>query len=382
MAAITGALIGGGLALAGAKKAKKAADADRAQSQEVMDRLAQVQFNPFSTSGFGGAGVQFGPGDQAQFNLGGFGDIFGQLGGIGQGGLAGGQAAQLAAMGQFPGAAFGQLGALGQQAFGRAQDIGAGGFQRVLQNQLFGRAGELAGQTDFTGLRDQTLGTLRQQAAPFEERAFGGLQENLFATGRLGSSGGALQTEAFARGLGEADLSRQLQATQVAQTQQAQNAALARQFGGMGAGLAGLEDKMLGSAFQRFGGTAGLGADLQRQLFGQGSTIFAQGLQGLAGQQSIMDSILGLGTFGANLGAQRASTDIAAAGGQAQVMAQQGPSGGDLTGAFLSQAGQGIAGGGANGLFNSIGGFFGGGGGGGSIDPNSPNFDIDAFIGN
>ncbi|MHC4302755.1 MAG: hypothetical protein ACYS7Y_36310 [Planctomycetota bacterium] len=353
MAAITGALIGGGLALAGAKKAKKAADADRAQSQEVMDRLAQVQFNPFSTSGFGGAG-----------------------------GLAGGQAAQLAAMGQFPGAAFGQLGALGQQAFGRAQDIGAGGFQRVLQNQLFGRAGELAGQTDFTGLRDQTLGTLRQQAAPFEERAFGGLQENLFATGRLGSSGGALQTEAFARGLGEADLSRQLQATQVAQTQQAQNAALARQFGGMGAGLAGLEDKMLGSAFQRFGGTAGLGADLQRQLFGQGSTIFAQGLQGLAGQQSIMDSILGLGTFGANLGAQRASTDIAAAGGQAQVMAQQGPSGGDLTGAFLSQAGQGIAGGGANGLFNSIGGFFGGGGGGGSIDPNSPNFDIDAFIGN
>jgi hypothetical protein len=63
-------------------------------------------------------------------------------------------------------------------------------------------------------------------------------------------------------------------------------------------------------------------------------------------------------------------------------MAQQGPSGGDLTGAFLSQAGQNIAGGGANNLFNSIGGFFGGGGGGGSIDPNSPNFDIDAFIGN
>lgn len=105
-----------------------------------------------------------------------------------------------------------------------------------------------------------TLSALREQARPEEERAMAGLTDNLFATGRLGSTGGALQTEAFARGLGQADLSRQLAAGNEARLAQ-QN-----QFS-LGAGGMNLQDQLLNSAFGRFGQTSQLAADLNQARF-------------------------------------------------------------------------------------------------------------------
>lgn len=107
------------------------------------------------------------------------------------------------------------------------------------------------GRPSFQSVADSTLANLRAQAAPQEQQAFNKLGESLFGTGRTGTTGGALQTEAFARGLGQADLQRQLAAQQEARSVQT------------------LSDQLLNSAFGRFAQTQGLASDVQNQLFGQ-----------------------------------------------------------------------------------------------------------------
>ena len=344
---IFGALLGAGASLFGARSASRGASRDRALRQQQIDRLAGVEFNPFSSS-LGGFGVNFGSGGAPQFGLGNFSDIFGNLGTGANLGIDAASGIQRDAInGLDPNSPlFASL--LSSQGFGDAAGLGANGFQSALQNQFFGTAGQLGAQTDFSGLEASRLDTLRQQAAPFEERAFSGLQDNLFATGRLGTTGGGIQTEAFARGLGQADLSRQIAAGDFAQRQQAQNASLAGSFAGLGSNLAGLEDDLLTSAFSRFGQTAGLSQDLATGRFGLGQSLFGQGLQGLGAQQSILQSLLGFGEFGANLGAQRANTDLAAAGGSASI--PLGASGSDVNAAFFSQLGSNLLG--SNGLSN------------------------------
>lgn len=353
---LLGGALGLGSSIFGANKAAKAADADRRRQDELIARLSQVNFSPFAAmlgnTGFTGQGFQAGMFEPflQQFQQGPQGiDAAQQLQGQANQGLFDilgnqGQAANV----------------LSGQAFGQAGQLGAEGFQRGLQNTLFGQAQNLAGQTDFSGLRDQTLSTLREQAAPFEERAFGNLQQNLFSTGRLGSSGGALQTEAFARGLGQADLSRQLQATGVAQQQQMQNANIASQFAGTGQGIAGLENSLLNSAFQRFGSTTGLAADLNQQLFNRGGVGFNQGMTQLGGIGNIMSQLLDFGKFGANLGATQSNIDIAKAGGQANIMNNFGPTGGDIWGSFASSLGSNLlqGSGGIGELFSGLGGLF------------------------
>lgn len=114
---------------------------------------------------------------------------------------------------------------------------------------------------------NRTLSTLREQARPEEERAFAGLTDNLFATGRLGSTGGALQTEAFARGLGQADLSRQLAAGNEARLAQQNALGLGQGLFNAGTQGMGLQDQLINNAFGRFGQTAQLTADLNQARF-------------------------------------------------------------------------------------------------------------------
>lgn len=355
-----GAIAGLAGSLLGASSAAKAARAQQRMLKDQANVLNNIRFNPWGAN-FGGAGVDF-SGGQANFNMGQFGDLNQLFSNLALGGTAGGLGMQNAAN-----ASFGQneeiANALAALGAGQAGQLSQQGFQQGLQNQLFGQAGQLAGQTDFSALRDETLGTLRQQAQPFEERAFSSLQDNLFSTGRLGSSGGALQTEAFARGLGQADLQRQLQATGVAQQQQQQNANIANMFGGLGSNIAGLESQLLNNAFGRFGQTAGLAADLNQMRFGRGSTMFGQGLQGFEGQTGIMDNLLRLGTFGANLGSQAANTQLqgaSAAGGMLGGAAQQ-ATGGDIMGGLFSSLGSGLfdSGGGFGSIFSGLKGLFG-----------------------
>lgn len=190
---------------------------------------------------------------------------------------------------------------IGGNLFGAQGDIfrARQGVAPGLGNQAFNLAGgffnDLAGGGE--AARSQQLDLLRQQAAPFEERAFGNLQQNLFSTGRLGTSGGALQTEAFARGLGQADLSRQLAANQEGRAFQQNSFNLGQGLFGVGSGERSLSDQLLGNAFSRFGNFAGLAADVEGQRFGQN----LQGQQNLFGQlQSQFGNRLALGGFQQN----------------------------------------------------------------------------------
>jgi len=156
-------------------------------------------------------------------------------------------------------------------------------FQAGLQNQLFqGAQGQFQDAAQgFDQYRQQTLDQLRQQAQPFEDRAFGNLQQNLFSTGRMGSTGGGLQTEAFARGLGQADLQRQLQAGGEARNAQSQSLSVGSGLANQGSSIQSLQDQLLNGAFNRFGQ----------------SSQFAQGLS-----QDIYNRTLGSSQFGINAG--------------------------------------------------------------------------------
>lgn len=105
-----------------------------------------------------------------------------------------------------------------------------GAQQSGAANRMSAFAGSIPGTYD--QVYGNTLSNLREQAGVQNSRAFSGLQDNLFATGRMGTSGGALQTEAFARGLAQADAGYQLQAQQQAiAAQQQQQSLLNDAFG-------------------------------------------------------------------------------------------------------------------------------------------------------
>lgn len=215
----------------------------------------------------------------------------------------------------------GRVGSTLDDTQGQFQQLSAGGFQRPLQNTAFMGAGNQLADLNrvFGDVQSQTLGQLRAQAQPFEQRAFDSLQNNQFATGRLGSSGGALQTEAFARGLGQADLSRQLEATNQARLTQQNTLGLAQGLTGMGSGLAGMESDLLSSAFNRFGQTAQMASDLNRERFTRSmygdETMFSR-------LGSILGAQQGAAMMPSQLQGAQLQNVLSALGGQAGIQTQ------------------------------------------------------------
>ena len=256
----------------------------------------------------------------------------------------------------------------------------ASDFADALRTQAQGAFAAIPGTQEEA--RAESLRLMREQAAPFEERAFAGMQDKQFATGQMGTTGGGLQTEAFARGLGQADLQRQLSA--MAEGRAAQQAQL-----GLGTGLAGQQDMTLGNAMNRFGQMTGLAQSLGQDRFARTSNLantnFARAGQMLGlSPQMLQQQILGgqLGNMGAmlqnigginqtgynaaNFAQMLMANQAAARGGQAMManqMAQpdfsQANMWGQLGGSLMGLAAQG-------GIPNPFSGMFGGGGGGGS----------------
>jgi hypothetical protein len=278
-------------------------------------------------------------------------------------------------------------------AFGQslAGLTGTGVGQDVQNTAFSGANSQLADASrGFGDVRDSTLATLRAQAQPEETRAYDTLQNDLFSTGRSGSSGGALQTEAFARGLGQADLSRQLAANQEARTTQQNALGLGTGLAGVGSNIAGLNSDLLSSAFSRFGQTAGLAQGLDQQRFGNSVLLNQTGydraqnnfqnqvsaaqlptslqgqqlqlaLQALGGQSDLNNQ----GLQGLQLALQQASAQANARTGNSSAIASllgtraQSPNGGDIWG----QLATGIAsrnGDGNGSLGNILSGLFGG----------------------
>jgi hypothetical protein len=342
-----GAVIGAGAALIGGKMSANSASKSLRAQEKQAKLLSDVGFTPWGTTGFGGAGVSFDNG-QANFDLGSFQGLFDMFGQNSYNSMRQGRQFQDAANQGLGGilALSGQAGGLAQGAGARAEGLQQNGFQRGLQDLLFGGATQTAGRLNqgFDGIRDDTLSLLRQQAQPFEQRQFQGLQDTQFAQGIMGSTGGSLQTEAFARGLGQADISRQLAASGEARaTQGSLQSLLGAQLGG-GQALAGLENSLLNDAFNQFGSMSGLTADLNNTVFGRGQAMNQSGFQQLGGQGQLMQMLMGLGNFGGNMGAQSSNTRLQALTGGQAGMAQFGPSGNDMWAGFLGSLGTNIFG--------------------------------------
>jgi hypothetical protein len=292
--------------------------------------------------------------------------------------------------GQFGEASLGDLSQM--QDFSRlGANIGATGladasdFAGDLRNQAQSAFGGLAGTQQEA--QQRTLDLLRQQAQPGIERDMAAQQQNLFATGRMGTTGGALQTEAFAKGLANADLDRQLMAAQEGRA--AQTAQL-----GLGTGLAAQQDATMTNAMNRFSSMLGLNTDLGQSRYNRTSdlanTNFTRAGQLLeaspqALEQAIMSGALGLQGQGitnisnidnnalnmANFAQQLMSNQSAARTGQQQVLNAQAAAGPDMTNANMFAQLSGALGGmtGGQGVFGALGGLFGGGGGGSAPSP-------------
>lgn len=310
MAVTTAAVVGGvaaaGSAYNGYRGAKAQEDAARA-AQQAAGRTANLGTIMGAMSG--GPRVSGGPGN---LNI-----DFGALNGLNMG--LGNLASNLVGQGQVQGLPLGvQQAAItsgmalqspldtrmlqGQEllsgnlrsAFEQAQaGLGTASqpFNPQLQNTAFQGAAQQAAAASqgFDQVYGTTLSNLRAQAQPFEERQLAGLNNNLFATGRLGTTGGALQTEAFARGLGQADLSRQLEATNQARLTQQNALGLAQGLSGIGNANAAMGDSLLQNAFGRFSGLAGqLDQNLQQRF---GNSVLLNQIGSQNAQQNLTNQI-------------------------------------------------------------------------------------------
>lgn len=408
MAAITAGVIGAGAAVGSAASSIKAAKEQERQNRRANERFENAALRDIFFSGPDGLGGSFNQttgrldlnlgerltGQQGLFDSLAQGiaaqnpgaELAGARGTLGLQRLATGQQPQ---QGDFSGLQNLVSGNLGLADFGINQAFGFQQGANAFADRRFGQAegffNEAAGGGS-EAARARTLDLLRQQAAPFEDRAFTSLLDNQFATGRLGSSGGALQTEAFARGLGQADLSRQLAANQEGRNFQQNALGLAAGFQGAGTGARTLGDSLLGNAFGRFGNLAGLSADVEGQRFGQQLTgqqnlfnqlgsVFTQQL-GLAGTQrqfQTQDISNVLRLFGAGNNLQNIPLNFLNAAGNFETArsnaelgigtSQLGVQRGGTSDAFASAFG-GLAGAGQSGALESflgaLGGIFGG----------------------
>ena len=204
---------------------------------------------------------------------------------------------------------FNQQQGLGNQ-FANMTAQGPQDFSGGMQGQQFGMGlqNQLAAM-DQSGLQNQELNTMRTAAQPAMDRQFNQLQNRLFATGQMGSTGGGQQLEGLFNSFGQQDLGFQQEAFNRASQQQNFLGNLGSQQIGQGAGLMGQnlgqfnQGAQLANMFQQ--GAAGLqgqqfGQELGANQFNtsQGMNRVAQAL-GLVGQGSDMFNQ----SFGQGLGA-------------------------------------------------------------------------------
>ena len=351
-----GALVGSAV-LGAASKVKGAKD-----KKKDFQNLA-VEAQPFNVFGPGGASSTFGDGSRpaggSKFGGGGAGG--GTKGGGGGNAtpedFGGGKSGMIQAMqanGQLGGAGggskgpdgganqslniglgnnegnFDALGKLGSGSLlGAAQgtdasqfaigDKSSNQFRKLLNQKGAGFLNAIEGGQDAT---DSALSRLREQSKPFEDRAQQALTQNQFGTGQLGTTGGGIQTEAFARGLGQADLSRQLSANQEGRDHV--NQALQGLTGVTGLNLGTQSNDRAAQGFeQQFTsgklGQAGQAFGMQNLLQGMGIDLAQLGLNA-SGLQA--NAAVGSGSNQANFGS--ASPGGSKLGGAGNILGSMG----------------------------------------------------------
>jgi hypothetical protein len=186
-------------------------------------------------------------------------------------------------------------------AFGAMQPfMNRGRFRPEQMEQMFSGAGGLADElsrgTD--DIYNSTLGRLRQEAAPEEERMSQAHNQRLFSMGQLGTTGGAMQTEAFAKGLGQADIGRQLAAGGEARAaSQDVMGRFSKLFGG-GMEMADLDEQREGNQYdrtwQRFQDTVGM-QELPSRINSSRMNVVNSMMQGAQGINDMGMSVFDMG---------------------------------------------------------------------------------------
>lgn len=214
-------------------------------------------------------------------------------------------------------------------------NILGGGGPMGQANQMFGLGQQLMGN-NYNDVFNNRLGLLREQAAPFESRAADSFLNRQYAMGRMGSTGGGRDVEAFARGLGQADTTRQLDAMNLSENLYGRDQSMGA--GLMGTGLQGVLGS-LGAGQSLFGLGANLGSSLGN-MYGAGFQA-SQGYNDMtnARAQQRMTNAMSLFGFGNTLGQQDISTGTSLQGipmNMYQQMMEQAKIGGSAGGAAMT----------------------------------------------
>jgi hypothetical protein len=195
--------------------------------------------------------------------------------------------------------------------------------------------GDAMGLFDTLGQSAQELGAgqldiARQIAAPGEQKARVANQQNLFSQGRMGTTGGAGQTQALAEAQSMADLQRQQMAFNQGQSVRQQA------LGQLGQNLGQMEQLTQG-AYGREMGQQGFNNQLSMDRFGMAGNIFDRGLQasmmpwqqmgaGMGMMQNMQQMQMMPWELAMNARIAQANTDLGAAGALSDVAAAAGPS--------------------------------------------------------
>lgn len=148
-----------------------------------------------------------------------------------------------------------------------------------------------------SGLESATqerYGLLNQLAQPAEQRAGNKLQDQLFARGQTGTTGGGIQQEAFQNSLNQADLQRQLSAQDWAQTRANNRFSSALQAVGsgqqgqvnnwnIGSGALGGFQNILGGIYGAAGQAQGINSATPAQLAAWSGSQVSPWVSGAAG---------------------------------------------------------------------------------------------------
>ena len=201
-----------------------------------------------------------------------------------------------------------------QQAVEGAQAGLIGQGQNVLNNPNVGAFNNAAATqlntagSDFTNTFNNSLTALNKQLELPTQQAESELANSQFGRGQLGTSGGALQTQAFATGLGQAYLGNQQTAFNEAMNAQNSATSNAGILQGAGNNVLATGNNLLANAFGQFNNTSQLGTNTANSIFGQNSNISQLGEQ--YGQNQVNNATLGqtlpatlAGQYGANANA-------------------------------------------------------------------------------
>lgn len=147
---------------------------------------------------------------------------------------------------------------------------------------------------------------LRAQALPQNQIAANGLAQNLFNTGRLGSTGGATLEGQLSLAQQQADTGMQVAGQQYAQQQQQGLSSMAQSLGQTGTGInnstASLNSQLGSQALSNYGNASNLGMSADQSMYGQSANQY--GLQNSQLQNAFNNSM------GMNQTAYQRSTDL------------------------------------------------------------------------